>query len=84
MIADYELMDDPCPHCGHFETRYRDCDNIGCEDGWCDDFEEDPLWFSPGDSSPCPECRGTGQFQWCPQCGLDPRKTGQKQGEVTT
>ena len=73
-MNDYEISDQACPHCGHDETRTRDCDNLGCEGGWLDDYADDPTWFEPGDCSRCSECRGAGFYHWCPHCGRDPRK----------
>lgn len=71
MSDDYELSDTACPHCGHSPTRWRECTNLGCDDGYHDDYEDDPLWYEPGDCSPCSECRGKGSFHWCPKCGKD-------------
>lgn len=68
-----EDYDTPCPHCSHEVTRWRDCDAVGCDDGEIDEYEDDPLWFEPGDTSACEECDGTGTVCWCPKCGADPR-----------
>lgn len=38
---------------------------------------DDPLWYSEGETEPCPECRGTGIEKWCPACGKDPRTARQ-------
>lgn len=70
---DYQISGTVCPHCGQAETRYRECDNLGCDDGFIDEYDDDPCYALPGDFSPCSECRGTGSVQWCPQCGNDPR-----------
>ena len=67
----YEDYDSPCPHCGHSPTRWRDCSTLGCDDGYIDDYEYDPMWYEPGDVSVCSECHGTGVVSWCPQCGKD-------------
>ena len=32
-----------------------------CGDGWLDGYEEDPLWFEPGEMDRCPSCYGTGK-----------------------
>lgn len=73
---EYETdYDNPCPHCGHDEIRWRHCEVVGCDDGWIDMHEyDDPLWFDEGETEICPECRGTGIEQWCPKCGKDPRE----------
>ena len=73
MSEDWENSDIKCPHCAHFPCRARDCIEIGCNEGCIDDFDDDPLWFSPGDFHLCGECRGTGVVMWCPSCGNDPR-----------
>ena len=66
------VTDDPCPKCGHYPTRRRLCDAIGCEDGWIDMYEhDDPLWYDPGDLESCHECNGFGNLWWCPECGFD-------------
>ena len=65
---DYEL---PCPKCGHLPTRSRDCDAIGCDEGWIDMHEyDDPLFFDPGEYEMCQECHGAGIERWCPACGI--------------
>lgn len=61
-----------CPHCGG-ETRQRECNEIGCEDGFIDGYEDDPCWYLPGEFYACPECRGTGVVAWCVECSRDPR-----------
>jgi hypothetical protein len=43
----------------------------GCDDGWFDDYEEDPIFFSPGDMSRCPECKGEGGWLVCGECNAD-------------
>lgn len=69
MSDDYDLDDLPCPACGHWPTRSRNCPN--CDEGWIDRYEEDPLWYSPGEEEMCQECSGTGLQRWCPECGAD-------------
>ena len=70
---DYEIDDGPpCPQCGNFETRSRRCESFQCEDGFCDEHEDDPINYAPGEAfSTCEECHGTGIERWCPKCGLD-------------
>ena len=41
---------------------YDDCWQCGGE-GWFDGYEEDPLWYEPGDLYMCPECRGRGRIK---------------------
>jgi len=81
-MDDYIGDDDtPCPKCSHELTRRSSCTDYRCDDGWIDDYEyDDPLWFDPGDGHACPECHGTGNLWWCPECGFDmhaqPANTG--------
>lgn len=65
---DIELDEIHCPKCGT-NTRSRSCTSLGCDDGYHDDYEDDPLWFDEGDYSKCDECSGTGIERWCPDCG---------------
>lgn len=73
MFDDYvEEYEASCPKCGHFPLRRRDCDNIGCDEGYFDEADEDPINFMPGESYlKCSECKGTGCVIWCPECGTD-------------
>lgn len=68
-MGDYEYDERPCPRCQHEPTHSRACSQIGCDDGEIDMYEFDgPLWYSPGETEPCRECRGTGIEWWCPEC----------------
>lgn len=69
-MDDYELDDISCPKCGHDPIRYRDCNS--CDDGYIDEYDDDPINFAPGEEvTPCQTCKGTGIQRWCPGCGLD-------------
>ena len=71
-MLDYEESEMECPKCGHAPTHTRECDVVGCDDGWIDLYEyEDPINFSPGEVEKCCECNGTGYQHWCPKCGFD-------------
>jgi predicted RNA-binding Zn-ribbon protein involved in translation (DUF1610 family) len=71
-MDDYEYDDQECPKCGHQPTHVRQCNVIGCEDGWIDLHEyDDPLMFDDGETEMCEECQGTGWQRWCPECGYD-------------
>lgn len=71
-MDDYEIEDCPCPHCGNEHLHVKSCDVIGCEDGYIDEYLEDPINFAPGDSErECMDCHGTGWLRWCPACGKD-------------
>ena len=68
---DYEIdcSDIPCGRCGHLPLHFRRCNEIGCEDGWIDESEYDPVNFAEGEEVlPCPECF-EGIQRWCPKCG---------------
>lgn len=67
---DYETA---CPHCGSEPTRRKDCDNILCDDGYEDMYDDDPINHpEPGeDLITCGDCHGTGRLHWCPKCGKD-------------
>ena len=55
-----------CPVCGCL-LEWVDCG--GCDDGWIDGYEEDPLWFDPGDLDRCRQCNGRGGWLECPNAG---------------
>lgn len=65
-----QFCDARCPNCGSSPTYTRDCDSCG-GDGCFDGYEEDPLWYAPGETETCDNCRGTGGFHWCRECGYD-------------
>lgn len=67
-----ELREDEslCPKCGGELTR-EPCGELGCDDGVVDVYEDDPLWYEPGDNEPCDECGGRGYIEWCPQCAKE-------------
>jgi hypothetical protein len=60
-------MEGYCKECGS-ELVWEDCPAIGCEDGWIDVYEDDPLWYDPGDEEVCEECNGKGGWLRCPDC----------------
>jgi len=65
---EYEIS---CPKCGHSPVRSRTCSAIGCEEGWIDRFDEDPMWYDENDPKICTDCWGTGLERWCPNCGAN-------------
>lgn len=72
MEYDFDMEDYPCPKCGAYEVRSRSCDVIGCDDGFCDEYDDDPINFAPGEElTICEECLGTGILRWCAKCGCD-------------
>jgi hypothetical protein len=72
-MMDYYEMDESCPHCGHDIIHWGDCE-AGCDDGFFNLYDEDPLWYDEDDIEGCEDCFETGIQQWCPKCGKDPRK----------
>lgn len=69
MSDEWEYADKPCPNCGE-EMRSSSC-YAGCDDGYFDGYEDDPLWYDEGDMIPCNECNATGYLVWCAACGWD-------------
>lgn len=69
---DVQYIEGACPKCGEHELRSRYCDVIGCDDGYIDEHDDDPINFAPGEEySVCQECFGTGRVRWCSKCGHD-------------
>ena len=73
MSDDYEIeYERSCPHCEHSPIHSRRCASLYCDDGYCDENDDDSVNFAPGEVMlPCPECHGTGIERWCPKCGKD-------------
>ena len=68
-IIDYVNVEDLdrypcCPRCG-MELDWTDCDACGGE-GEFDAYEDDPMWYDPGDTEPCHQCGGLGGWYICP------------------
>ncbi len=59
-----------CDKHGEVETGWVPCWN-GCDEGWFDDYEEDPIECEPGEISRCPECKGHGGWRVCAECNKD-------------
>lgn len=49
----------------NYEMEWENCTCCG-GDGYFDGYEEDPLWYDPGDDVPCQQCGGRGGDYWCP------------------
>jgi len=61
-----DMQDDEhrfCSICGSSEL-WVECDNCG-GDGHFDAYEDDPLWYDPGDTNLCTWCLGTGGHWVC-------------------
>lgn len=61
-----------CPIHGDvgFDTAWVRCWN-GCNQGWFDDYEDNPNEYEPGDISRCRECNGNGGWVVCGECNID-------------
>jgi hypothetical protein len=70
-IDDTDLHSNPCPKCKNNNVLNRECNAIGCEDGYYNPHEDDPLWFHPGEMVKCEDCNGHGRHIWCRDCGWD-------------
>lgn len=53
-----------CPVC-MAEMEWVECYQVGCEDGYYDAWEDDPLWYSPGETERCETCQGKGGWLQC-------------------
>lgn len=51
-------------------TGWVPCWN-GCQYGWFDDYEEDPIECDPGEISRCSECKGNGGWIVCGECNAN-------------
>lgn len=73
MSDDYEICDEQCEKCGHWEVRRRECTELDCEDGYYHDCGEDCCCcLHPEPNRACDECKGHGVLVWCPNCGWEP------------
>jgi len=43
----------------------------GCDEGYFDDYEEDPIECEPGEISTCQECKGKGGWRVCGECNAN-------------
>jgi hypothetical protein len=56
-------VSDTCANCGG-PTEWSDCWECG-GDGFFDVYEEDPLWYAPGETEACRTCEGKGGWRDC-------------------
>ena len=52
-----------CKHCG-YELEWIECG--ACDDGYYDGYDDDPLWYNPGELVKCTQCDGVGGWLECP------------------
>lgn len=53
-----------CALC-HHEMEWEECHSV-CDDGYFDGYEDDPIYYQPGEMIACSNCRGEGGTWWCP------------------
>ena len=61
-----ERVKTTCQTCGCCSQYWEDCDVCGGE-GYCEMYEEDPLWYDEDDVAPCAVCQGKGGWWVCPR-----------------
>lgn len=61
-----------CKKCGG-EMDWADCWQIDCEEGEYDEYEEDPINFSPGSYRKCETCEGKSGWWYCPNKACSPQ-----------
>lgn len=73
MENDYEIdFDQTCPKCGFTFSHFRDCNSFNCDEGMADASYNDPINYAEGEVLfICPECKGRGVIEWCPNCGYE-------------
>lgn len=59
--------DQVCFICGNY-MEWEDCWN-GCDDGYHNLYDEDPLWYDEDDIEVCTICEGRGGYWVCPNAG---------------
>lgn len=76
-VDGYEANDPVCPECGRFAI-WVDCDACGGE-GYVEVYDDDPMWYDPGDTEFCHQCGGDGGWYLCDNLDC---KRGVVYGEV--
>ncbi|HEU5023129.1 MAG TPA: hypothetical protein VFT60_14615 [Bryobacteraceae bacterium] len=60
-----------CPvHGEDVEIAWVPC-YAGCDEGYFDAYDDDPINEDPGTFERCGECRGKGGFTVCAECNID-------------
>lgn len=70
IFEDFEIINQPCPKCGHDHINRAGCSSIFCDDGLIDESDED-FCIEGTIMRKCPECLGTSFIMWCPSCGTN-------------
>ena len=64
LLDDWASEEHICPVCG-LDMEWEDCWN-GCEDGFFNLYDDDPLWYDEDDTEVCEICKGQGGYWVCP------------------
>lgn len=67
-LARAEEYDEPCCKKCSGDVEWVPCWMIDCEEGSYDLYEEDPIFYSPGDRASCSACGGKGGWLVCRNC----------------
>jgi hypothetical protein len=59
-----------CSVHGEVDAVWLPCWN-GCEDGFFDAYEDDPINCDDGELETCSECKGRGGWQVCAACNIN-------------
>lgn len=73
-MPDVRLTDEYNPHTCKIcdcELEWFECGS--CDDGFYEGYDEDPLWYDPGDLVRCGECNGQGGWLECPNAVNHPQ-----------
>ena len=68
----YQETEPVCAVCGMC-MEWEDCWN-GCEDGFFNLYEEDPLFYDEDDTEVCEICKGQGGYWVCPNAENHPKE----------
>lgn len=50
-------------------------DGVGCEDGFFNMHDDDPLWYDEDDTEMCDICEGRGGYWVCPNAEHHPKES---------
>lgn len=71
VYSDHGIEEEPvCQICGQY-LEWEEC-WYGCEDGFFDEYDDDPINFAPGEwLRKCEICEGNGGYLVCPNAPHD-------------
>lgn len=67
-----DIEDPTCPVCGE-TLDWTDCYELDCDDGVVDLYEEDAIYYEPGETEACHTCNGAGGWLECPNAENHPQ-----------